>query len=227
MYYLILFCKEESGAIHFYFIKESIISTNNTQQSKSKRPKAEHMVNEAIPFKQVFVLDQEGTKLGVMPTRVAVDKAKSAGFDLVIISDNPTQPVAKILDYGKFKFERQKKRKEAKANQVVTDNKEIRLTPMIGDHDIQTKARKAREFLEKGDRVKVSLKFRGREMARQELGHATLDKFFKQVEDIAKIEKPAALAGRFLDMHLVRDKSKQTTKTTEVKQEAKDAKNEN
>ena len=163
-----------------------------------------------------------------MPTRVAVDKAKSAGFDLVIISDNPAQPVAKILDYGKFKYERQKKRKEAKANQVVTENKEIRLTPMIGDHDIQTKARKAREFLEKGDRVKVSLKFRGREMARQDLGHATLDKFFKQVEDIAKIEKPALLAGRFLDMYLAKDKSKQTTtKNTEVNKGAHDAKNEN
>ncbi len=223
--YNYIFCKvRESGEIHFYHFQRRVaIPTLNTQQ-KNKRPKAEHLVNEAIPFRQVFVLDHDGTKIGVMNTRAAVDRAKSAGFDLVVISDNPAQPVAKILDYGKFKFERQKKRKEAKANQVVTENREIRLTPMIGEHDILTKARKAREFLERGDRVKVSLKFRGREMARQDLGHTTLDKFFKQVEDIAKIEKPALLAGRFLDMYLIKDKSKQTT---QVNKEAQDAKNEN
>lgn len=156
-----------------------------------------------------------------MSKREALEKAASNGFDLVIISDNPKQPVAKILDYGKFKYERKKKRKEAKANQSVTNNREVRLTPMIGIHDLMVKSKKAREFLMDGDRVKVSLKFRGRELARKELGYDKLDEFFKTLEDIAKIDKPATLnGGRFLDLHLSRDKNKKP-------KEDKDAKDEN
>ncbi len=155
-----------------------------------------------------------------MDTKVAVEEAKSKGFDLVVISPNPKQPVAKIIDYGKFKYERKKKRKEAKLNQSVTNNREVRLTPMIGDHDIKTKAKKAREFIMAGDRVKVSLKFRGREMARQELGHDTLKRFFAEVEDIAMISKAPQLNSRFLDMYIQRDGKKQP-------KEAKNAKTEN
>ncbi len=151
----------------------------------------------------------------------AIESAQEAGLDLVVISDNPKQPVAKILDYGKFKYERKKKRKEAKANQSVTNNREVRLTPMIGKHDLDTKARKAREFLMAGDRLKVSLKFRGRELARKELGYDKLKEFYELLEDIASIQKPATLnGGRFLDMYLQRDKSKQP-------KEANDAKDEN
>ncbi|NQZ28942.1 MAG: translation initiation factor IF-3 [Mycoplasmatales bacterium] len=166
------------------------------------------MVNRDIPFPKVFVIGNDGEKLGVMPTRAAIEKAKEQGFDLVIISPNPKQPVAKILDYGKFKYERKKKRKEAKANQVVTNNREVRLTPMIGDHDLKVKAKKAKEFILAGDRVKVSLKFRGREMARQELGHETLKRFFAEVEDVAMITKQPQLNSRFLDMYIQRDNKK-------------------
>ena len=139
----------------------------------------------------------------------AIEKAESEGLDLVIISNNPKQPVAKILDYGKFKYERKKKRKDAKSKQSVTNNREIRMTPMIGEHDLMTKSRKAREFILKGDRVKVSLKFRGREMARKSLGFDKLDEFYKTLEDIAEIQKPPTLnGGRFLDMYIQRDKKK-------------------
>ena len=169
----------------------------------------------------MFVLNNDGTKLGVIDKRRALEMAKEKGFDLVIISDNPKQPVAKILDYGKWKYERKKKRKEAKANQSVTNNREVRLTPMIGIHDLMVKSRKAREFLMDGDRVKISLKFRGREMARKELGYAKLDEFMKTLDDIAKIDKPATLnGGRFLDLHISRDKNKKP-------KEANDAKDEN
>ena len=169
----------------------------------------------------MFILANDGEKLGVMDKRKALEVAKGQGFDLVVISDNPKQPVAKILDYGKFKYERKKKRKEAKANQSVTNNREVRLTPMIGVHDLMVKSKKAREFLLDGDRVKVSLKFRGREMARKELGYEKLGEFFKTVEDIAKIDKPATLnGGRFLDLHISGDKTK-------ISKEAKNAKNEN
>jgi len=169
------------------------------------------------------VVAPDGEKLGVMSRKDALTKAQEASMDLVIISNNPKQPVAKILDYGKFKYERKKKQKEAKAKQSVTNNREVRLTPMIGDHDLQVKSKKAREFLEAGDRVKVSLKFRGREMARKELGYDKLDQFFKTLEDVAEIQKPPTFSGgRFLDMYLQRSKNiKKSTK------EADNAKDEN
>lgn len=153
-----------------------------------------------------------------MKKREAVELAKSSGFDLVIISDNPQQPVAKILDYGRFKYDRKKKRKEVKANQTVIENREIRLTPMIGDNDLLVKSKKAREFLMKGDRVKVSLKFRGREMSRKDLGYEKLEHFYKTLEDIAKIDKaPAFSSAKFLDVYLTRDKAKAGSATKEEK----------
>ena len=168
----------------------------------------------------MYILANNGDKLGVMDKKTALEKARENGLDLVVISDNPKQPVAKILDYGKFKYERKKKRKEAKANQSVTNNREVRLTPMIGIHDLMVKSKKAREFLIDGDRVKVSLKFRGREMARKELGYEKLDEFFKTIEDIAKIDKPATLnGGRFLDLHISRDKSKKIKEAQNAKDE--------
>lgn len=169
----------------------------------------------------MFVLSPEGEKLGVMSKANALSKAAELNMDLVIISNNPKQPVAKILDYGKFKYERKKKQKEAKAKQSVTNNREVRLTPMIGDHDLNVKSRKAREFIEAGDRVKVSLKFRGREMARKELGYDKLDQFFKTLEDIAEIQKPPTFTGgRFLDMYL--QKSKNAKKVNKGASNAKD-----
>jgi len=103
-----------------------------------KKPRAEHLVNEAIPFSKVFVLSPEGEKIGVKTKKEALELAQEQNLDLVVISNNPKQPVVKILDYGKFKYDRKKKLKEAKANQAVTNNREVRLTPMIGDHDSLT-----------------------------------------------------------------------------------------
>lgn len=128
-------------------------------------------------------------------------------MDLVLISINP-KPIVKILDYGKFKYNRKKKQKEEKSKQTRIENRQIRLTPLIGDNDIKIKAKKAREFILNGDYVKVSLKFRGREAQRPELGHEVLDKFFKELEDVAMIAKERTLNGRFLDMFLQQDKKK-------------------
>lgn len=134
--------------------------------------------------------------------------AKSQKLDLVLIQVEP-KPVARMLDYGKFKYDRKKKQKEIKEKQTNIQNREVRLTPMIGENDLLTKSRKAREFLLKGDRIKVSLKLRGREIGRQDLGLATLDKFFKTLEDIAEITKEAVLVNdRFLDMNLQPNKQK-------------------
>ncbi|VEU75810.1 translation initiation factor IF-3 [Mycoplasmopsis maculosa] len=166
------------------------------------------MINENIPFQKVFVIGSDGEKIGVKSTYEAIEMAKDEKKDLVIIAVEP-KPIARILDYGKFKYERKKKQKAAKEKQAVIQNRQIRLTPLIGDHDLQTKSRKAKEFLLDGDRLKVSLKFRGRELARQELGYNTLDKFFKLVEDVAKISKePTLVNNRFLDMSLEPDKVK-------------------
>ena len=159
-----------------------------------------------------------------MSKQAALNEAENRNLDLVLISQNAKQPVAKILDYGKFKYQRSKKRKEAKLKQAITNNKEVRLTPMIGIHDLMTKSKKAREFLLEGDRVKVSLKFRGREMARKDLGYEKLKEFFETLKDIAEIQKEPTLNGkRFLDMYLQKSKN---TKQKPGKEE-EDAKTKN
>lgn len=137
----------------------------------------------------------------------ALERAQNLKMDLVLISINP-KPIARILDYGKFKYNRKKKQKEEKIKQSRVENRQIRLTPMIGINDIKIKAKKAREFILDGDFVKVSLKFRGREMQRPELGEQVLDQFFHEVEDIAMYAKPRQQNGRFLDMFLQQDKKK-------------------
>ncbi|MBU4690621.1 translation initiation factor IF-3 [Mycoplasma sp. ES3157-GEN-MYC] len=166
------------------------------------------MINSNIPFSKVFLIGPEGDKIGVKPTREAIEIAREYGMDLVLISVEP-KPIARILDYGKFKYERKKKQKAAKEKQTIIQNRQIRLTVMIGDHDLQVKARKAREFLLDGDRLKVSLKYRGREMARPELGYDTMNRFFQLLEDIAEITKEATLVNnRFLDLYLQPNKVK-------------------
>ncbi|QHX36447.1 translation initiation factor IF-3 [Spiroplasma sp. BIUS-1] len=161
-------------------------------------------VNREIRAKQVLIINDDGTKNGPLNKFEALKLAEEAGLDLLQVGmqDNATA-IAKILDYGKFKYEQKRKQKENKKNQVKVENKEIRLTVGIGEHDMDTKARKAREFLEAGDRVKVSLKFKGREITFQEFGKETLDRFFTKIEDVAKIEKEAKLNTRFLDMYVV------------------------
>ncbi len=136
-----------------------------------------------------------------------MEKAAEMKMDLVLISVNP-KPIAKILDYGKFKYLRSKKQKEEKAKQSRTENKQIRLTPFIEENDIKTKAKKAREFILDGDFVKVSLKFKGRELQRPEFGYETLMKFYKEVEDVASLAKEPVLNGKFYDMFLQQDKKK-------------------
>lgn len=176
---------------------------------KNNKPQKEHLVNKDIPFRRLFVLDNDGTKMGEMGRDQAIQFAANKGFDLVIIGNDPKMPVAKVLDYGKFLYERNKKQKENKIKQSVTENKEVRLTAMIGIHDLETKARKARELLLEGARLKVSLKLRGREIQRQDLGHEKLKQFLDLLQDIAVVQKETTLnGGRFLDMYLIASKNK-------------------
>lgn len=190
----------------FYF-KEKVIQQNSN--INSKLPKAEHIVNERIPYNKLFVIDENGEKIGVMLKTEAIEKAKESNMDLVLIALDNNRPITRIMDYGKFKYDKKKKNKLNKEKQSQTTNREIRLTPLIGDHDLKTKAKKAREFILDNARVKVSVKFRGREKTRTELGTEILDKFFAMVEDVAKITKPAMMVNdKFLDMFIEKDSKK-------------------
>lgn len=156
----------------------------------------------------MFLIDANGEKVGVKTKTEALEMAISQKMDLVLISVDP-KPIVRILDYGKFKYDRKKKQKEIKEKQTNIQNREIRLTPMIGENDLLTKSKKAREFLLKGDRIKVSVKLRGREIGRKDLGLTVLDRFFASLEDVAEKTTEAKLVNeRFLDMNLQPNKNK-------------------
>ncbi|WP_434341881.1 translation initiation factor IF-3 [Mycoplasma putrefaciens] len=176
----------------------------DNRQRNSRPIKNQEPINEYIRANQILVIDENKEKLGVMSKREALDLARTKNLDLYQVGTQPDGvAIARMLNYGKFKYEQQKRLRESKKNQVKTENKEIRLTVNIGQHDLETKARKAKEFLEEGNRVKVSLKFKGREVVYIDLGHQTLNKFFELVSDVAKIEKEAKLNTKFLDMYIV------------------------
>lgn len=160
------------------------------------------MINEQIRDKEIRLVGEDGEQLGVMPVKDALKLAKEAELDLVKIAPTAKPPVCKIIDYGKFRYETARKDKEARKKQKTTDVKEIRLSPNIDLNDLTTKSNQARKFLEKGDKVKVSLRFRGREMAHISSGKKILDQFFEKVSDLAVIEKPAKLEGRSMIMYL-------------------------
>ena len=163
---------------------------------------SELMINEQIRDKEVRVIGEEGQQLGIMSAKEAMRLAEEAELDLVKIAPTAKPPVCKIVDYGKYRYELARKEKEAKKKQKVTDVKEIRLSPNIDVNDLNTKANQAKKFLSKGDKVKVALRFRGREMAHVGMSKQILDDFFSRLEDVAVIEKPAKLEGRSMIMFL-------------------------
>ena len=165
-------------------------------------------VNEEIRVPQVRVIDAEGEMIGIMPTREALSRAFSEGMDLLEISPTAEPPVAKILDYGKFKYEQQKKRNEARKKQKVIEIKEVKVRPGTGEHDFQTKAKAVRSFLEEGDKVKVSLRFKGREVAHQDLGAKMMHRIRESVDDIAKAEQMPRLENRQMIMILAPNKQR-------------------
>ncbi|QDH17044.1 translation initiation factor IF-3 [Swingsia samuiensis] len=159
-------------------------------------------VNEEIRVPQVRLIDEAGEMIGIMSTRDALNKAFSAGLDLLEISPTAVPPVVKILDYGKFKYEQQKKKNEARKKQKVIEIKEVKVRPGTGEHDFQTKLKAIQSFLEDGDKVKISLRFKGREMAHQELGIKMMERIRAEVEEKAKIEQMPKLENRQMLMVL-------------------------
>ena len=184
-----IFSRADTSSIRFYNFRRCTISKEN-------------LINDEIRDKEVRVIDSDGTMLGIMPTEKALDLAGEKKLDLVNISPNANPPVCKILDYGKYRYELQKKEKEAKKKQKVTQVKEIRLSTFIEDHDIQVKANTASKFLKDGDKVKVSLRFRGREKDYSARGMDVMKTFADIVSEVGVIEKKPLFEGRSLTMVL-------------------------
>ncbi|WP_082787791.1 translation initiation factor IF-3 [Clostridium colicanis] len=158
--------------------------------------KKECLINEQIREKEVRLIGEDGKQCGIVNIKEALKAAEEKELDLVMISPNAVPPVCKIMDYGKYLYEQTKKVKEAKKNQKVVNIKEIRLSPTIEEHDIEIKANRAKKFLKDGDKVKVTVRFRGREADYSYKGNGILNLFVSKIEDVCVIEKPAKLEGR-------------------------------
>ena len=160
------------------------------------------MINEQIRDREVRVIGEEGQQLGVMPPKEAMKLAKEANVDLVKIAPSANPPVCKLVNYGKYRYELARKEKEAKKKQRTVEVKEVRLSPNIETNDLNTKVNNAKKFISKGNKVKVTLRFRGREMAHVQQSKHILDDFAQMLGDIAVIEKPAKMEGRSMSMVL-------------------------
>ena len=161
-----------------------------------------HELNEDIRDREVRLIGADGEQLGIMSSAEALKIADEQGLDLVKISPQATPPVCKLMNYGKFRFEQSKREKEARKNQHVVEIKEIRMSPGIDVGDFNTKLKNAQKFIADGNRVKVSVRFRGREMAHTEIGKALLDKFAEQCAETAALDKGAKLEGRMMSIFL-------------------------
>ena len=178
-----------------------------------------HQINEEIRDREVRLISSDGQQLGVMSSRAALQQAAKEGLDLVKISPKAVPPVCKIMDYGKYRFEQSKREKEARKNQHVVEIKEIRMSPSIDVGDFNTKLRNAHKFLGEGNRVKVTVRFRGREMAHTDIGRNLLLKFAEESAELAAMDKKPVLDGRHMTMLL-------SPKTAKEKDNAKGGKRE-
>lgn len=160
----------------------------------------DNMVNDGIRARELRVIGSDGEQAGVKSKSEALKIAEDANLDLVLVSPNAKPPVARIMDYGKYQYEQQKKEREARKNQKTISVKEVRLSPTIDIGDFNTKLRNARKFLEKGDKVKASIRFKGRAITHKEIGKEVLDRFYKEVADIAVLETAAKMDGRSMFM---------------------------
>ncbi len=160
-------------------------------------------INEQIRVREVRLIDDEGERNGIIPVIEALKLAKERDLDLVEVSPNANPPVCKILNYGKYRFEQEKRLRDSRKAQKVLKLKEIRMQPKIGSGDLDTKAKHVQEFLDEGDKVKVTIRFRGRELAHTELGYDVLNEVLKRLKEGSyAVEKPAAMEGRFMSMTL-------------------------
>ncbi len=177
-------------SVLFYFLEVLTISTKDIP------------INEQITFKEVRVIDADGSQLGILPIKDALEAAYSKDLDLVNVSPNANPPVCKIMDYGKYRFDIAKREKEAKKNQKVIETKEIRLGLSIDKHDFETKGNHAIQFLKAGNKLKVSIRFRGRELGHPEIGLEIMQRFADYCQEYSVVEKPAKMESRNMLMFL-------------------------
>jgi translation initiation factor IF-3 len=192
----------------FFFIRED------------KTISKEALINEEIRAKEVRLIDADGTQIGIVSIQEAMAKAHEADLDLVNISPNAAPPVCRIMDYGKFRYDQQKKEKEARKKQKTTEVKEMRLGIFTEDHDLDTKAKLVAKFLEGGDKVKISMRFRGREMGYVNKGRETMLEFVAMVKDYGNIEKQPVLEGRNMSMVIAPKSEKEKQKAAKAAREA-------
>jgi len=159
-------------------------------------------VNEKIRAKEVRLIDSNGDQLGVKSRQEALEIAQKRNLDLVLVAPNAKPPVCRIMNYGKYRYEQQKKEKEARKKQKTINIKEVRFTPGIGDHDFETKLKNARKFLAKGDKCKASVRFRGRAITHKDLGREVLDRLAEELKDVATVESKPKMEGRNMFMML-------------------------
>jgi translation initiation factor IF-3 len=171
------------------------------------RPNSGQQINDAIRFREVRLIESDGEMIGVVPITEARKRAEDQDLDLVLIANNPDNPVCKIMDYGKFMFEQSKREKEARKTQKVTEVKEVGMKLTTEDHDLNVKTKNANRFLQDGDRVKVLIKFRGREMAYQSQGYVLMDKFAQLCAENGQVDRPPKVEGRNMVMYLAPKKN--------------------
>ncbi len=188
------------GEQSFCLICLSLLSPLARRRSRAIRDR--FRINNRIRAREVRLIDENGTQVGIVPLREALAMAEERGYDLVEVAPNAVPPVCRLLDYGKFRYEQSKKEREARRNQKQSELKQIRLMPKTDDHDVAVKANQARRFLLAGDKVKFNLRFRGREMAHPEIGRQMLDQIAEQLSDIAVVEQKPLMEGRVLSMLL-------------------------
>ena len=191
--------RERMLSVLFYCLKEVFTIAKTTENQ---------MINEAIKFANVRLIDADGEMVGVVPIEEARQKAEDAGLDLVCISPNPDNPVCRVMDYNKFIFEKKKREKDAKKNQKETELKEIGLKLNTDVHDIEVKRKAVVKFLSNGNRVKVNIRFRGREMAFQNKGFEVMEKFAEGVNEYGSVDRPPKIEGRNMVMYLSPAKKK-------------------
>ena len=198
-------CAELYGSAFFYARKPASIIKNTFYKKWRCVPIAANntkdtLTNEEIDFPQVRVIGPEGEQLGIMSSNQALQMAYDKGLDLCLMAAQATPPVCKIMDFGKFRFEREKREKEAKKKQQTVELKEIQLSPRIDTHDFETKAKQGRKFLEAGNKVRVVMRFRGREMSHMAIGREIIDKFAEVCSDVGTVDKKPAVDGRIMSM---------------------------
>lgn len=188
----------------FFCVEKGMEGVKQLSATKTRRCTtiSDLMINERIRDKEVRLIGQDGEQLGIMSSKDAMKLAREADLDLVKIAPGAKPPVCKIIDYSKYKYEQTRKEREAKKKQKTMEVKEVRLSPNIDTNDLNTKANQARKFLDKGNKVKVALRFRGREMTHINYSKQILDRFYEKLEDIAVVDKQPKMEGRMMIMFL-------------------------